>query len=51
MENVRCLDETVDYKLVELGIFGSYDNSSDSSSYSDLVLPYYFPRQTVLQKA
>lgn len=40
VENARQL--LVDYELVELGMFGSYDNSFDSNSDSDTILPYFF---------
>lgn len=47
MHCVRNLKHTyriVDYKLVELGMFGSYDSSSNSSSDSD-PFPLFFPRK------
>lgn len=35
VRNVRWLDGTVDYNLVELGMLGRYNNSPDPTSDSD----------------
>lgn len=46
MQNSRCGDGTLDYKLFETRMFGSYKSTSDSHSYSDIdhdsFLPYAF---------
>lgn len=45
VEDIRRLDEMVDYNLVELGIFGSYDSYVDSCGNNDSMSPYSFSRQ------
>lgn len=41
-KNTKRPNETVDYKLFEIEMFGSYESSSDSSSGSDPFFSYSF---------
>lgn len=45
MDNARWLDGTVKYILVELGMFGNYNNNSDFSCDSYPILSFSFSRQ------
>ena len=42
MKSNRWPNMTIDYKLLEIGIFGSYESSFDSSSDRDPYLLYSF---------
>lgn len=39
MKNARQVDMTIDYKILKIGMLGSYENTSDSSSDSDHIFP------------
>lgn len=40
MTNVRWVNGIIDYKLLELGMFGGYESTSDSSSDNDFFFPF-----------
>lgn len=43
MKNVERVDETVNYKLLEIGMFGSYESIYDYSGNNDYLSSCSFP--------
>lgn len=42
MQNSRCGDGMLDYKLFKTQMFGSYKSTSDSHSYSDIDHDFFY---------
>lgn len=51
MKNTKRFDGTIEYRILEIGIFGSYESAYDSSRDIDSLFPCYFLENTELSMA